>query len=526
MDKMLFKSASSTPAPADTVNKAGGVAYSLTPHEALAQLVATGTFGQTYYADGQDQIDLMLAAAAQCDPEFVAKAAVYGREFGSMKDAPAFLVAYLSTVDSKRMRQAFPLVIDNARMLRNFVQAIRSGQLGRKSLGTAPRALVREWLEHRSPMQLFRDSVGNDPSIVDCIKLAHPKLGEPANTVYQYLAGKEFDYALLPMPIKMFEALKRGEWHHEVLEAAKGVPSRMLQGLDLPPEAWAHIAKNARWMETRMNLNSFAKHGVFDNEELTKLLAKRLADPDEVRGARAFPYQLLTAYLNVNDDVPFKVREALQDAMEVATENVPEIPGKVFICVDTSGSMGQSITGYRGRGASSKTRCVDVAALFAAALFRKNPEAQIIPFDTRVHPYRPNPRDSVISIAQRLPRMGGGTALSVAMQEVAKADKVDAVIFVSDNESWADRGSRFYYGTLGHLVPAPTSFAESWTAIRRRNKRAKLVCIDLVPNTHTQAEKRENTLNVGGFSDAVFDVVAAFLNEEHNFVERVEAVEL
>ena len=55
----------------------------------------------------------------------------------------------------------------------------------------------------------------------------------------------------------------------------------------------------------------------------------------------------------------------------------------------------------------------------------------------------------------------------------------------------------------------------------------KLVCIDLQPYTTTQAPDRSDILNVGGFSDAVFSVVAAFLaGDASRFVTDVEAVEL
>ena len=55
----------------------------------------------------------------------------------------------------------------------------------------------------------------------------------------------------------------------------------------------------------------------------------------------------------------------------------------------------------------------------------------------------------------------------------------------------------------------------------------KLVCIDLQPYTTTQAPDRSDILNVGGFSDAVFSVVASFPSEDTGrFVAEVEAVEL
>jgi 60 kDa SS-A/Ro ribonucleoprotein len=55
----------------------------------------------------------------------------------------------------------------------------------------------------------------------------------------------------------------------------------------------------------------------------------------------------------------------------------------------------------------------------------------------------------------------------------------------------------------------------------------KLVCLDLQPYTTTQAPERSDILNIGGFSDAVFNVVASFLNDEASrFVSEVEAVQL
>ena len=48
------------------------------------------------------------------------------------------------------MAEVFDRVIDSPKMLRNFVQIMRSGVVGRKSLGTLPKRLVRRWLEART----------------------------------------------------------------------------------------------------------------------------------------------------------------------------------------------------------------------------------------------------------------------------------------------------------------------------------------------------------------------------------------
>jgi 60 kDa SS-A/Ro ribonucleoprotein len=55
----------------------------------------------------------------------------------------------------------------------------------------------------------------------------------------------------------------------------------------------------------------------------------------------------------------------------------------------------------------------------------------------------------------------------------------------------------------------------------------KLACIDLQPCASTQAPERDDILNVGGFSDAVFNVVASYLSDDAaRFVAEVESIEL
>ena len=55
----------------------------------------------------------------------------------------------------------------------------------------------------------------------------------------------------------------------------------------------------------------------------------------------------------------------------------------------------------------------------------------------------------------------------------------------------------------------------------------KLVCIDIQPYGSSQAPERDDILNIGGFSDAVFNVVSAFLEgDAARFVREVESVKL
>jgi len=146
-NKTLFKSLIGKLVPAtDAVNEERAPAYALSPKHQLAQYAATGCLNTTFYATADEQLAKVLELCADLDAEFIAKTAVFCRERGFMKDMPALLCAVLSIKDREVLARVFPRVIDNPKMLRNFVQIMRSGAVGRKSLGSAPKRLVRERL--------------------------------------------------------------------------------------------------------------------------------------------------------------------------------------------------------------------------------------------------------------------------------------------------------------------------------------------------------------------------------------------
>ena len=509
-------SAKVTKAP-NTVNEAGGEAYSLSDKAALAQYAMTGCFNGTYYVSDEEQLKKTLELANKVDPKFVAKLAVYSRQKGLMKDMPAVLAAVVAGKAPELLSLIFDRVVDNPKMLRNFVQVLRSGATGRKSLGTRPKKLVQSFLENLTDDQLFKADVGNDPSLPDIIKMVHPR---PANkkrsAMYGYLLGKEYNKRDLAKLAKEFEAFKK-----DMSGEIPDVPFQMLTALPLTDEHWSQIANNATWTQVRMNLNTFARHNVFKDSKLTSKLAKKLADPEQVKKAKAFPYQLFTAFQNVKD-VPSEMTLALQDAADHALDNIPEFKGKVYIMVDTSGSMSSAVTGNRG-SVTTKTRCVDVAALFASAILRKNPNAEVIPFDTRVHPHKLNSRDSVMTNAKTLAAFGGGgTQCSEALAHVnRKSGNGDLVIYISDNESWVD-SPRSAWGR-------GTATMQEWNKFKARNPNAKMVCIDIAPYASTMAHDRDDILNVGGFSDQVFDVISRFEelgNNKDLWIQAIESIQI
>lgn len=515
-NKSVFAATKGRLSPAvDTVNRAGGPAYAYAAPQKLAQLAMTGTFNDTFYASATSQIDDVLAACAGVDADFIAKTAVYARQYGHMKDAPALLVAVLSTFEGNAFERAFARVVDNGRMVRTFVQIMRSGAVGRKSLGTRPKRAVQNWLNAASDHQLINAAVGQSPSLADVVKMVHPKpASREREAFFAWLIGKPHDVSALPQALQDFARFKAtggGE--------TPGVPFQMLTALDLDARQWAQIANNGGWQMVRMNLNTFARHGVFTIRGMDRAIAAKLADADVIKRARALPYQLMVAERMAEDGVPRSVRRALEAAMEIAVANTPRVAGDIVVCPDVSGSMAMPVTGYR-RGSSSAVRCVDVAALVAAAFLRTNRQTRVMPFDTQVREVRLRSRDSVFTNAGVLARQGGGgTNCSAPLAQLnAEGAAPDLVVFVSDNESWAD--PRYGRGT---------AMMREWEQLKAANPNARMVCIDIAPYGTCQAPDRDDVMNVGGFSDAVFDAVAAFARGERgaeHWVRQIETMEV
>lgn len=517
-NKTLFSSALAKLLPrTNTVNQAGGAAYAYAPEALLAQLAATGTLADGFYADASTQLDKALEAARAVDPAWVAKCAIYARQAGAMKDMPALLTAVLSTANPDLMAPVFRRVIDNGRMLRTFVQIMRSGQTGRSSLGSRPKRLVREWLENASTRQLMQAATGNDPSLADIVKMVHPAPASAERRAYYgWLIGKPYDVAALPTEIADFEA-----WKADRSRSLPDVPFEWLTAFDLTAEQWGVLAGRMGWQALRMNLNTLARKGAFQVDGVTEMVAARLGSAEAIGKVRPAPYQLMTALAQVGDGVPLAVQAALETALDVSLARVPKLEGQVVVCPDVSGSMGSPATGYR-KGATSVVRCIDIAALVAAAMLRSNPQTRVLPFEVKVVPLKLDPMARVAVNAATLAGVGGGGTCVSAPLALLNREKarVDVVVIVSDNESWLDPSRR-----------GATATMNEWNRLNARNPGAKLICIDIQPYGSTQAPDskgdRKDVMNVGGFTDAVFDTMARYANgNARNWVEIVNEVEI
>ncbi|MEV6219926.1 TROVE domain-containing protein [Nocardia sp. NPDC051833] len=124
---------------------------------------------------------------------------------------------------------------------------------------------------------------------------------------------------------------------------------------------WEAMIPSMGYMALLRNLRNFDEAGISDT--VAEQVAAKLADPDEVAKSRQFPFRFLSACESAPS---LRWGHALDKALGHSLRNLPALPGRSLILIDTSGSMQSRVTG------KSAMEMVTIAAVFGVALGVRN----------------------------------------------------------------------------------------------------------------------------------------------------------
>jgi hypothetical protein len=209
---------------------------------------------------------------------------------------------------------------------------------------------------------------------------------------------------------------------------------------------WDALAPSMGYMALLRNLRNFDEAGV--SGITVANVIRKLTDKDDVAKSRQFPYRFLSAYLNAPNDV---WKHPLNVALEYSLRNIPELPGKTLVLVDTSGSM----TGM-GLSAKSKVSPLMAAALLGVALTHRNTAPQgegqvdLAGFASGYFWHEIRKGTSVLSEVERFVRRAGevghGTDMWGALRRTYRDH--DRVFLITDMQTVSDRR-----GEADRIVP-------------------------------------------------------------------------
>jgi hypothetical protein len=251
---------------------------------------------------------------------------------------------------------------------------------------------------------------------------------------------------------------------------------------------WEAVIPSMGYMALLRNLRNFDESGVSDL--VAEGVIAKLTDPFEVAKSRQLPMRFYSAYRAAPS---LRWGYALEKALEMTLANVPELPGRTLVLVDTSGSMRDSFS------RDGKVLRWDAATLFGVALARRCASVDVVSFSSaywggeasKVFPLKRG--ESLLSSLKRWNDggwfIGGGTDTAEALRAHFKSH--DRVVILTDEQ--ADDDTIEVSKSIPDSVPLYTWNLAGYKA------------------GHAPAGER-NRHTFGGLTDAAFTQIALLEN--------------
>lgn len=386
-----------------TTNQEGHAAYRMTNKAKLVTQVLTSFFNESkFYGDNSKDMQDLIPKVIKEDPEFVSKLAVFARREFNMRSISHVLTAYLAhEVVGK------PFVRETVKGI-----SLRGDDI-------------------TELMAFYLNTFGKP--IPNSVKKG---IGDVLKTLDEYSLAK---YKGTSKDVKMRDLLCLCRPKPQTKEQ-EALWKRVLEDTLAIPETWeTELSKNGNTKESWEKLIASHKVGYMallrnlrnilkaDPENLEEVF-NYISNPEAVRKSKQLPFRFLSAYQNVREFGSSRVYDILEDAMDASIENLPKIPGRTVIAIDSSGSMDSRVSEH------SDMRCSQIALLLGLIANRICEDAIVYRFDTRVERLNVSHRSGILQTVANTESWGGGTRMELPFQAMINDKiKADRVIVLSDN---------------------------------------------------------------------------------------------
>ncbi len=495
----------------------GGDGYARDTKSELFLLAVANMGGEaTFYESGKDRDNRyakLVHAAALDDPEWTARLLGWLRNEANMRTAS--LVGAAEFVKARLDARADTGVSNRAVIDSVLQRADEPGELlaywtsthGRTIPKPVKRGIadaVRRLYDERSLIKWDSDARGY--RFADVLNLTHPSpRADWQGDLFQHVLDRRRD-SNAGIPESLLTLQKRAEllsWTVEQRRALfdTGVATMVLRDAGMTWESvagwlqgpmtervWEALAPTMGFMALLRQLRNFDEAGVSD--EVAAMVAAKLSDPGQVERSRQLPMRFLSAYRAAPS---LRWGHALDKALTHSLANIPHLPGRTLVLVDTSSSMDAS---FSKDGTLMRW---DAAAVFGIALGARCEYADVVSFSSNQRywgdPPGANTKLFKLQAGESLLRsvdrwknggyfLGGGTDTVGAVQRHLRPGFHDRLVIVTDEQ--AERGD------VGHAVPADLPLY-TWNLAGYRHGHS--------------ASGRANRHTFGGLSDQAFRMI-------------------
>lgn len=472
-----------------TKNKEGHVAYSMSDKELLMSQVLTTFFNENkFYGDNSKQlIETATKIIADGGAKFVANLARYARKEMHLRSVSHVLTCIVANhLYSKSYTKITATdVIERADDITEIL-ACYLDMFGKPIPNALKKALATAM--NTFDAYAFKKYNGGNKSIKfkDVLKLTHAK---PKDAKQEKIFNQILNDTLPAIQTWQTELSSNGNTE----------------------ESWEILLENNKlgYMAALKNLRNIINANPKNIDKAYELLTNKEA----VLKSKQLPFRFFSAYQELQKvtKAGTKVFDVLETAIEYSVENMQKLPGTTVIAIDTSGSMSDSISD------KSDIRCCDIARLLGVLATRICDNAIVYTFNNSLEKQAISTRSGIIETAMKIPFNGGGTNLTLPLQEmINKKIHADRLIMLSDNEindtgsSWY--GARSYKDTCEKLASEYRKKVnpELWTH-----------AIDL-QGYGTQQFDGARTNIIAGWSEKVLDFISLAETDRAKQVEMIE----
>ena len=523
------------------VNYMCELAFKMADKELLVSTVMT-TFLQNSYYEREDEIVKRITDLVdKVDPLFVAKLAIYARNEGNLRSVThlvsALLAKYVSGTDwGKRFYNRIVVRPDDMSEIMS-AYAILNG-MGLNDLKKIPNSIkkgFKEALERLDAYQIDKYKMQNrEVSLIDLVRLFHPKGNEKNAEAYKRLVNGESLADLYETKVLEKEMTKAGQATKDATQEEKDEAKR---------EAITAVLDNIKGMPV-MNLLRNLRNILLYAPDKVNDACEQLTIEKKILNSRLLPFRFATAYAEIEkvmyadtktkptssivfeseetkqqvnessfNELKQNLLDAIETAIEISCQNIPELEGNCAILCDHSGSCRGDRGGSSKVSAFSSTTTAMIGNLFGTMMAYRQHDVYIGLFGDRLIqvPFDRNMRllDFNKQSYQMGAKCGGATEKGIYtfLETVVKEKKkIDNIIVFSDCQ--IGRGGTFtpWYGLTynersGH-------FHELFKEFRKINPNANFIVVNLRQSGGTSVfDKSQRILNIAGWSEKIFDTI-------------------
>lgn len=458
----------------------------------------------------------IIKLASTLDPEYVLKLATYARNEMHLRTVPqVLLVTVANRQDLAGHPKPYVARYGPSIMARldEVMEAVAYQlKVFGKPIPNALRNAICARLQRITEYEAIKYRRANaEVSLVDVINLVHPKpTSEYCRSILQWVMTGEVCETVVPQIaswVKLSQCTEFDDHARKLASVARPTWELLISKFGNRKEVWE--AAEMPYTATLSNLCNLIQAGVDINPAL-----QLITDPEAIARSKQYPFRLANVY-NQLKDASWKDRGninaynramlAIEQAMETSIANLPRLPGRTLVLVDTSGSMWERIS-HR-----SVTHYMDIAIALGAIAHSICEKCKIVSFGTDykfVNLYTTDTvKDKIEKISKHIDH--GGTMAEKPIRHITnQCMEFDRIILLSDMQIFA----------ADNMPKFVTRFQ---TYRRQINPDVRLVSVNLAGYNDLPVPQ-DQTMLLSGWSEQIFDLLAAWEKDPSNAVEHIK----